>query len=239
MSSSDRQCDHHGELGGGISLPVGQLVLTVAVLQLLPFAVGLALGKWAAETAARWRGPALQISNLTLVAVLALSAAGRRARRVGARGRARVEQPVGGVAPPADHARCGRAEQPVGDLCRGEPGIGTEQQRRRACDVRGGHRGARQLLRRGVAGVPVGDDVDTRREEVDARPAVGERRPPVIAVGRGNGQRGGFAGGGGVAGVLVLVARRDGHGQASCGRCCTARTSPASRPGGPTTRTEM
>ena len=64
------------KLGGGISLPVGQLVLTVAVLQLLPFAVGLALGKWAPETAARWRGPALQISNLSLVAVLALSLLG-------------------------------------------------------------------------------------------------------------------------------------------------------------------
>jgi BASS family bile acid:Na+ symporter len=37
------------KLGGGISLPVGQLVLTVAVLQLLPFAVGLALRKWSPE----------------------------------------------------------------------------------------------------------------------------------------------------------------------------------------------
>ena len=150
---------------------------------------------------------------------------GAGVERGGTRGRAHVEQPVGGVAPPAHHARRGRAEQPVGDLSRGQPGIGTQQQRRRARDVRGGHRGARQLLRGGVAGVPVGDDVDTRCEEVDARPAVGERRPPVVAVGRGDGQRGGFAGGGGVAGVLVLVARRDGHGQASCGRCCTARTS--------------
>ena len=63
-------------LGGGISLPVGQLVLTVAVLQLLPFAVGLALRKWAPETATQWRAPALQISNLALVAVLALSLLG-------------------------------------------------------------------------------------------------------------------------------------------------------------------
>ena len=31
------------KLGGGISLPVANLVMTVAVLQLLPFAVGLAL----------------------------------------------------------------------------------------------------------------------------------------------------------------------------------------------------
>jgi bile acid:Na+ symporter, BASS family len=38
-------------LGGGVSLPVGKLVLTVAVLQLLPFAVGLNLRKWTPETA--------------------------------------------------------------------------------------------------------------------------------------------------------------------------------------------
>ena len=64
------------KLGGGISLPVGRLVLTVAVLQLLPFAVGLALQNWAPETATQWRTPALQTSNLTLVAVLALSLLG-------------------------------------------------------------------------------------------------------------------------------------------------------------------
>jgi BASS family bile acid:Na+ symporter len=64
------------KLGGGISLPVGRLVLTVAVLQLLPFAVGLALRNWAPETATQWITPALQTSNLTLVAVLALSLLG-------------------------------------------------------------------------------------------------------------------------------------------------------------------
>ena len=64
------------KVGGGISLPVGKLVLTVAVLQLLPFAVGLALRKWTPETATQWRAPALQISNLSLVAVLALSLLG-------------------------------------------------------------------------------------------------------------------------------------------------------------------
>jgi len=62
--------------GGGLSLPVGKLVLTVAVLQLLPFAVGLALNKWAAETASQWRASSLQISNLTLLAALALSLLG-------------------------------------------------------------------------------------------------------------------------------------------------------------------
>lgn len=64
------------KLGGGISLPVGRLVLTVAVLQLLPFAVGLALRNWAPETAAQWKPPALQVSNLALLTVLALSLLG-------------------------------------------------------------------------------------------------------------------------------------------------------------------
>jgi bile acid:Na+ symporter, BASS family len=64
------------KLGGGISLPVGNLVLTVVVLQLVPFAIGLALRNWAPETAAQWAPPALQISNLTLVAVLAFSLLG-------------------------------------------------------------------------------------------------------------------------------------------------------------------
>ncbi|HEV7932951.1 MAG TPA: hypothetical protein VGP70_11645 [Actinomadura sp.] len=45
-------------------------------MQLLPFAVGLALRNWAPETAAQWITPALQTSNLTLVAVLALSLLG-------------------------------------------------------------------------------------------------------------------------------------------------------------------
>lgn len=64
------------KLGGGISLPVGNLVLTVVVLQLLPFAVGLALHNWVPETAAQWRPSTLQVSNLTFVAVLAFSLLG-------------------------------------------------------------------------------------------------------------------------------------------------------------------
>ena len=64
------------QLGGGISLPVGRLVLTVAVLQLLPFAVGLALRNWAPETATQWKAPALNVSNLALLTVLALSLLG-------------------------------------------------------------------------------------------------------------------------------------------------------------------
>ena len=63
-------------LGGGVSLPVGKLVLTVAILQLLPFALGLALQKWTSETATHWRAPTLRISNLSLLAVLALALLG-------------------------------------------------------------------------------------------------------------------------------------------------------------------
>lgn len=58
------------DVGGGISLGVGQLVLTVAVLQLVPFAVGLALRRWAPHAADEWQPPLVTTSTLTLVAAL-------------------------------------------------------------------------------------------------------------------------------------------------------------------------
>ena len=74
---TDRQCDHHGgearrrDLASrGTAGPDGGRLAVAAVCR------GAGPRKWAAETAARWRGPALQISNLTLVAVLALSLLG-------------------------------------------------------------------------------------------------------------------------------------------------------------------
>ncbi|GEL21086.1 hypothetical protein PSU4_00400 [Pseudonocardia sulfidoxydans NBRC 16205] len=63
-------------LGEDVSLPVGRLVLSVAVLQLVPFAVGLALRAWAPGTAASWTAPAGRVSNLTFVGVLALGVLG-------------------------------------------------------------------------------------------------------------------------------------------------------------------
>jgi BASS family bile acid:Na+ symporter len=58
------------DLGGGLSLPVADLVKTVMVLQLVPFGVGLAIRRWAPETAIEWRPLAIKTSSLTFLAVL-------------------------------------------------------------------------------------------------------------------------------------------------------------------------
>lgn len=59
------------KVGTGISLPVGALVRTVAVLQLIPFAVGLIIRHYTASTARSWHSIALTISNVTFLIVLA------------------------------------------------------------------------------------------------------------------------------------------------------------------------
>ncbi len=59
-------------VGGNITLPVGQLVATVAVLQLVPFVLGLLLRMWAPNTADEWQPFTLKTSNLGLLAVLAI-----------------------------------------------------------------------------------------------------------------------------------------------------------------------
>lgn len=58
-------------VGGGVSLPVGDLIKTVVVLQVVPFLVGLAIRSWASETAAEWRPISLKTSSLTLLIVIA------------------------------------------------------------------------------------------------------------------------------------------------------------------------
>jgi BASS family bile acid:Na+ symporter len=58
-------------VGGGVSLDVGALVRTVALLQLVPFAVGLLLRHWAATTALSWHPAAAKVSNVTFLMVLA------------------------------------------------------------------------------------------------------------------------------------------------------------------------
>lgn len=63
-------------LGQAVSIPVGRLVLSVAVLQLVPFAVGLAMRAWAPGTAASWMPPVARASNLTFAGVLALGVLG-------------------------------------------------------------------------------------------------------------------------------------------------------------------
>ena len=59
-------------VGSSVALPVGDLVRTVAILQLVPFAVGLALRHWTSDTAGRWSSPAQRLSSVSFVAVLVL-----------------------------------------------------------------------------------------------------------------------------------------------------------------------
>ena len=58
-------------LGDGVSLPVADLVKTVAALQLIPFALGIVTRRWAEARAIEWSQFALKTSNLTFLAVLA------------------------------------------------------------------------------------------------------------------------------------------------------------------------
>jgi bile acid:Na+ symporter, BASS family len=59
-------------VGDDLALPVGDLVRSVAILQLVPFAVGLALRHWSSDTAARWAPSAQRVSTIAFVAVLVL-----------------------------------------------------------------------------------------------------------------------------------------------------------------------
>ncbi|MFJ2028139.1 bile acid:sodium symporter family protein [Streptosporangium sp. NPDC087985] len=57
--------------GAGVSLDVAALVLTVAVLQLVPFAVGLTLRHFTPPTAQAWHPAVTKVSNVTFLIVLA------------------------------------------------------------------------------------------------------------------------------------------------------------------------
>lgn len=59
------------DVGGGIALDVGALVRTVAILQLVPFAIGLILRHYATEIALSWHPAAVKVSNVTFLIVLA------------------------------------------------------------------------------------------------------------------------------------------------------------------------
>lgn len=63
-------------VGGDISLPVLDLIKTVATLQLVPFVVGILVRHWAPETAAKWNPSVGKISNYTLLIVLVLAILG-------------------------------------------------------------------------------------------------------------------------------------------------------------------
>ncbi|GGJ69917.1 bile acid:sodium symporter family protein [Streptomyces brasiliensis] len=59
------------DVGTNVSLDVGALVRTVALLQLVPFAIGLLIRRYAEPTARSWHPPAAAVSNVTFLIVLA------------------------------------------------------------------------------------------------------------------------------------------------------------------------
>jgi bile acid:Na+ symporter, BASS family len=58
-------------LGGDLSLPVADLVRAVAILQLVPFTIGLSLRHWTQPVAAIWEPVSQRVSTLSFGAVLA------------------------------------------------------------------------------------------------------------------------------------------------------------------------
>ncbi|MEV6055136.1 hypothetical protein [Streptomyces sp. NPDC052107] len=58
-------------IGTDVSLDVGALVRTVALLQLVPFAIGLLMRRYATPTAQSWHPTASAVSNITFLIVLA------------------------------------------------------------------------------------------------------------------------------------------------------------------------
>ncbi|MER5358576.1 hypothetical protein [Streptomyces sp. NPDC002785] len=58
-------------VGNSVSLDVAALVWTVALLQLVPFAIGLLLRRYATPTAREWHPTADAVSNVTFLIVLA------------------------------------------------------------------------------------------------------------------------------------------------------------------------
>lgn len=61
---------------GDVAIPVGRLALSVAVLQLVPFLVGMALRAWTPDAAASWLRPVTRVSGVAFVGVLALGVLG-------------------------------------------------------------------------------------------------------------------------------------------------------------------
>jgi bile acid:Na+ symporter, BASS family len=59
-------------VGGDVALPVGDLVRSVAILQLVPFAVGIALRHWSSDGATRWEASAQRVSSFSFIGVLVL-----------------------------------------------------------------------------------------------------------------------------------------------------------------------
>lgn len=60
---------------GDLDLPVADLLLSVAVLQLVPFGIGLAMKHWTGQTSAGWAPVTQRVSTIAFGAVLALGLA--------------------------------------------------------------------------------------------------------------------------------------------------------------------
>ena len=58
------------DLGDAVTLPVADLIKTVAFLQLVPFVVGVLVRHWTPERALEWDQPVAKVSGLTFVAVV-------------------------------------------------------------------------------------------------------------------------------------------------------------------------
>ena len=59
-------------LGGGVSLPVGELLRTIVFLQVLPFVVGLLIRHWNESGALEWNATAQKIIGPSFLAVIVL-----------------------------------------------------------------------------------------------------------------------------------------------------------------------
>jgi BASS family bile acid:Na+ symporter len=64
------------DLGESVSLPVGDLIKTIAFLQVLPFVVGLLIRHWNEKSAAEWNDFAKKVSGPTFLIVVALALLG-------------------------------------------------------------------------------------------------------------------------------------------------------------------
>lgn len=64
------------DLGSDLTLPVQEILVTVVVLQLIPFFVGILVRHWAEETALSWNDFAVKGSSILFVGVLAFALLG-------------------------------------------------------------------------------------------------------------------------------------------------------------------
>ena len=63
-------------LGADFSLPVADIIRTVAILQIIPFVVGMCVRHWTPEHAADWRPSVQKVANYTLLIVIVLALLG-------------------------------------------------------------------------------------------------------------------------------------------------------------------